>query len=173
MSAARAARLALALAAAALVPGCHRASRGVAHGSQPATAQPGTPVRLDSLEGTIRVVGVDALPMVTLAFDDGRPALTLDGPASLRRATGLRVAVLGERSGSRLAVRRFLVIAANGIPATDGMLVADRDALVLVTADGARHRLVDPPPFLRANAGHRVWLSGPLDHPPVAFGIIE
>jgi hypothetical protein len=169
----RAARLALALVAGA-VAACHRGSSvAAAESPAPVGEKARAPVGTDSLEGIVRVVGVDALPLVTLVPDDASPSVTLDGPASLRRVTGLRIAVFGERSGGRLAVRRFTVLAANGVPATDGVLAADGDALVLVTSDGTRHRLVNPPPLLRSSIGHRAWVSGALDRELVAYGIIE
>jgi len=185
----RAARLALALAVGA-VAACHSGSRAAATElpapvAGEARAPAGTdarapfgtdaraPVGTDSLEGIVRVVGIDALPVVTLVPDDASRSVTLDGPPSLRRVAGLRIAVVGERSGARLAVRRFTVLAANGVPATDGVLAADGDALVLVTSDGTRHRLVNPPPLLRSSVGHRAWVSGALDRAPVAYGIIE
>jgi len=177
----RAARLALALAVGA-VAACHSGSRVAAAESPPpvggearapAAQDAGAPVGTDSLEGIVRVVGVDALPVVTLVPDDASRSVTLDGPPSLRRVAGLRIAVVGERSGARLAVRRFTVLAANGVPATDGVLAADGDALVLVTSDGTRHRLVNPPPLLRSSVGHRAWVSGALDRELVAYGIID
>jgi hypothetical protein len=178
----RAARLALVLAVVAATA-CHSGS-SVAAAESPAPVAAGetrapagtdarAPIGTDSLEGIVRVVGVDALPLVTLVPDDASPSVTLDGPTSLRRVTGLRIAVVGERSGARLAVRRFTVLAANGVPATDGVLAADGDALVLVTSDGTRHRLVNPPPLLRSSIGHRAWVSGALDRELVAYGIIE
>ena len=177
-----AARLACAAAACALAAACHHASRGTAAQPRRAAGGPASAsaandanavARTDSLDGVVRVVGVDALPQVVLVLDDASPSVTLDGPASLRRVAGLRIAVIGDRSGSRFTVRRFVVLAANGVPATDGMLAADAEGLVLVTADGTRHRLVNPPPLLRASVGHRAWVSGPLDREPVAFGVIE
>jgi hypothetical protein len=121
----------------------------------------------------VRLVGVDADPQVTLAFDDGRASVALVGASTLRRVDGLRVVVIGSRRGTQLVVGRFTVVAANGLPATDGVLTADGDALTLVTSDGMRHQLVNPSPALRAAAGHRVWVSGPLDRAAVAYGIIE
>jgi hypothetical protein len=153
---------------------CQRAVHGA--GAESRATVPGSaraPAPTDSLEGIVRVVGVEAFPQIVLALDSASPAVSLDGPASLRRVAGLRVAVVGERSGARLAVRRFIVLAANGVPATDGMLVADGDALLLVTSDGTRHRLVNPPPLLRSSIGHRAWVSGALDRELVAYGIIE
>ena len=179
MRARRAARLAL--AAGALVAACRRAGPGASHqpraasvaGEAPAAAEAASPARTDSLQGIVRVVGVDALPQVVLVLDDASPAVTLDGPASLRRVAGLRIAVLGDRAGARFAVRRFVVLSANGVAATDGLLAADGETLVLVTPDGTRHRLVNPPSLLLTSVGHRAWVSGPLDREPVAFGIIE
>jgi hypothetical protein len=128
---------------------------------------------VDSVKGIVRVVGVDALPQLTLIRDDGSPALTLIGVESLRRVAGLRVAVAGILRGTQLTVSRFHVIAANGVPAIDGTLALRGGALTLETEDGTRHTLVSPSPALRAAVGHRVWISGPLDRPAVAYGIIE
>jgi hypothetical protein len=127
----------------------------------------------DSIVGTVHVVGVEALPKVTLALDGGGEALTLVGPPALKRVDGLRVAVVGRLAGTELGVERFAVVAANGVPATDGRLVADGPVLYLVTSSGERHPLVRPSPNLWAHAGGRVWVSGPLDREPVAYGIIE
>jgi hypothetical protein len=144
---------------------CHQ-TRGAPPGGADAAAA-------DSIVGIVHVVGVEALPRVTLAPDGGGEALTLVGPSALKRVDGLRVAVIGRLAGTELSVERFTVVAANGVPATDGRLVADGAVLYLVTADGARHPLVRPSPNLWAHAGGRVWVSGPLDREPVAYGIIE
>ncbi len=148
---------------------CHQA-RGVPPGQADAEAA-------DSVVGTVHVVGVEALAKVTLVPGTGGKALTLVGPPSLRRVDGLTVAAVGRAAetaaGAELTVERFAVVAANGVPATDGRLVADGAVLYLVTADGARHALVRPSPDLWAHAGGRVWVSGRLDQEPVAYGIIE
>ena len=81
--------------------------------------------------------------------------------------------MIGRLAGTELGVERFVVVAANGVPATDGWLVAEGAVLYLVTADGQRHPLVRPSPNLWAHAGSRAWVSGPLDREPVAYGIIE
>jgi hypothetical protein len=144
---------------------CHHGTGGSAG---QADAEPA-----DSVRGKVQVVGVEALPVITLVPDEGRRALTLVGPPSLRRVEGLTVVVLGRLLGSKLMVKQFTVVAANGVPATDGRLVAEGAALYLETAHRVRHRLVQPSPRLWAEAGKRVWVSGPLDHEPVAYGIIE
>ena len=159
------ARVALLLALAAAAAGCHRG------GAQAAVLRANSASESDT--GIVRVVGVEAAASVVLELDGGRPSLTLDGPAALRRVDGLRISVTGERAGARLTVRSFAVLSANGVAAVDGMLAKDGDATVLVTLDGVRHRLVNPPPLLRENAGHRAWVSGPLDREVVAFGIIQ
>jgi hypothetical protein len=169
-------RPAIVLAAVVVVCACHRASGGSGDAGGAGTAaaeQPVASAPADSLQGMVRIVGLDAAPQVTLALDDGSPAVTLVGTPSLRKLAGLRVAVVGVRAGRQLTVSRFVVISANGIPATDGMLAADGGVITLVTADGSRHPLVSPSPALRAAVGHRVWISGPLSSAAVAYGVIE
>ncbi len=127
----------------------------------------------DSVVGHLRVVGSQPFPRVVLMPDPGALPLTLIGPPTLRRVDGLEVSVVGRVAGSNLTVTRFAVVAANGAPAVDGRLVADGDTLYVVTADGARRALVNPSPNLRAHVGHRAWVSGSLDHEPIAYGLIE
>lgn len=158
--------LAIALIGGVIACGCHRASQGSEDKTTDASAA-------DSLQGIVAIAGVDALPQTMLTFEDGKPAVSLVGASALRSIAGLRVAVIGRRSGTQFTVRQFMVVAANGVPAIDGMLVADGDALTLVTADGKRLRLVSPSPALRGAVGHRVWVSGPLNRAPVAYGVIE
>jgi len=162
----RGARVAAMLALATTAFACYHASGGAARDVPPV-------VVVDSLQGIVRVVGVEAFPQAVLVLGDSSPPITLDGPPALRRVAGLRVAVVGERVGARFTVSRFVVVAANGLPAIDGIVVASGDVLTLVTADGKRFPLVNPSPVLRASIGHRVWISGPLDHEAVAYGIIE
>ncbi len=127
----------------------------------------------DSVRGRVQIVGVAAAPKVTLVPANGGSVLTLTGPASLRNLDGLGVSVVGWRKGAELRVRRFTVVTANGLAATDGRLVADGRTLYLETTDHARHPLVAPSPRLWEHVGGRVWVSGPLDHEAVAYGIIE
>jgi hypothetical protein len=162
--AARGRRLAVACLAVASLSAC--GGRGVARGA-PLVIAPN-----DSLEGIVRVVGVEAMPETVLATDDGSPALRLVGPDALRRVAGLRVAVIGLRDNPSFFVWRFTVVAANGVAASDGLLVARGDSLVLITERGTLP-VRAPSPGLRAALRHRVWVSGPLDAPTVAYGIIE
>ena len=129
----------------------------------------------DSVRGQIQVVGPDPASSVVLRPAGGGAAVPVVGPAVilLRRVDGLGVDAVGTRSADGLVVDRFRVVTANGLPATDGRLTARGDTLMVVTADGRAHTLVDPSPVLRAHVGARVWISGSLDREPVAYGLIE
>lgn len=146
-----------------VVIGCHQAGVPAAR----------VDAKADSVVGKVQVVGVDPFPQVILVRDGKSKTLTLIGSPALGRLNGLRIAAVGRAADSRLTVARFTVLEANGVPATDGRLIADTAALYLQTSDGVRHRLVSPSPRLRARAGSRVWVSGPLDREPVAYGFIE
>jgi hypothetical protein len=136
-------------------------------------AAAGGDVSADSLAGKVQVVGVQASPRIVLVRDGGAGTLTLVGPPSLANVAGLRVGAVGRIEGAKLSVSRFTVLEANGVPATDGRLLVQGDDLYLETADGTRHRLVQPSPKLRSQVGRRVWVAGPLDREPVAYGFIE
>jgi hypothetical protein len=129
----------------------------------------------DSLRGHVQVVGVAEQPTVTLVPEGATKAILLNGPVLplLARVDGLVVDIIGTRGGREMVVTRFTVVAANGLPATDGRLQSRGDTLFLVTAGGAAHPLVRPSPVLRSHVGGRVWVSGRLDREPVAYGIIQ
>jgi hypothetical protein len=127
----------------------------------------------DTIVGTVRVVGVAAVPSIVLVPDHGGATVRLSGSPSLGRVSGLRILAVGRALGPQFSVAHFAVVGANGVAATDGRLAADGNTLYLATANGVRHRLVSPSPALWAHVGDRVWVSGPLDHEPVAYGIIE
>jgi len=92
---------------------------------------------------------------------------------ALMRLAGVEVWVRGTSQEGQLMVSQLSVRSVNGVPAVDGMLASDGDALMLVTADGARHRLVTPPSALRSHVGARVWIAGPLNREPTTFGVIQ
>jgi hypothetical protein len=160
--------LAVAAALGLAVAACHHRNREAASAGREAD-----PEMADTLEGRVHVGGVQPFPKVTLVTDSGGRAVALVGPEALARVAGLRVAVTGTSSGTQFTVKRFRVVAANGVPATDGRLVADGDSLALVTEDGARHPLGRPSPGLWEHVGRRVWIAGPLDGEPVSYGVIE
>jgi hypothetical protein len=155
----------LTLAAACLVA-CHGPRAGSAN-------DPARAVQGDTVIGTVQLVGTDPFPRtVILPANSGVP-LRLLGPPTLQRVNGLEVQVVGQRAGDQLTVQSFIVVSANGQPATDGRLVIEAGTLYLVTEDGLRHALVNPSPNLRSRVGQRVWVSGPLDREPIAYGFIE
>jgi hypothetical protein len=133
-------------------------------------------VQSASVYGRIQLQATEPLlTIVVLPTDDPRHPVLLDGPlmTQLRHVDGLGVELKGDRHDRFLTVRAFTVVSANGVPATDGRLIAAGDTLVLITAGGVRHPLVRPPPALRAEVGGRIWVSGPIDREPVAYGLID
>jgi hypothetical protein len=158
-------RLALAAGTAMALMACATASRG---GPPAASA-----VQPDTEIGTIQVTGTEPFPRLILRPENGDLPLRLIGPPVLQRVDGLQIQIAGKRAGDQFTVKSFLVVGANGQPATDGTLVQDGGTLYIVTEDGTRHPLVHPSPNLRAHVGGRVWVSGPLDQPPIAYGIIQ
>lgn len=158
-----------------LLVGCASA----AHSTGPSAA----PAQTDTFIGTVQLAGPDSSASVSLLPTSangetyGLP-IKLAGPPSLRSVSGLLVRVVGtqahdKRWPDRVTVLRFTVIAAKGQPATDGTLADDAGALYLVTVDGRWHVLGHPPAELHAHVGARVWIAGPLDREPLAFGVIE
>lgn len=158
-----------------LVLSCALAAVACARGNAPGAASqavPGAVVQADTLRGTIEVVGSE--PGTALALLDGHGgAVSLQGPRPLLdRLAGLEVMVEGSRMGPRdFRVARVTVRASGGVAAVDGVVAREGGRWVLVTADGRRL----PAPHLPeqvARPGLRVWLAGPLDQPPVSFGVI-
>jgi hypothetical protein len=103
--------------------------------------------------------------------------------ALLRRVVGLEVQVEGRRTGERDAtssprgagvfdVDRFVVRAADGIAAHDGVVRIEREMYWLALQDGRKLASPNLPVALRTKPGARVFLAGPLDRPPASYGII-
>jgi hypothetical protein len=129
----------------------------------------------DTIRGIVAVVGTEHDKRV-IVRPSGERAITLSGTDAMLvgRAAGAEVWVAGTRGDrNTLEVSQFAVRTVDGIPALDGMLVADGDRLVLVTPDGKRHVIAHVPDALRQHVGGRVWISGNLDQGPVAYGIIR
>jgi hypothetical protein len=134
-----------------------------------ARAQPSAPA--DSLRGRVELIGSE--PVVLLTRTASSVVLTGGLSPVVARVGRTEVTVWGAAAGDGLfRVDRFVVRAANGEAAEDGELARDGSGFLLLTADG--RRLVVPylPAELRDRVGWRIWLAGPLDRPPVAFGVI-
>jgi hypothetical protein len=155
----------LALALACTIA-CHTTRAG-------STADPARAVQSDTIIGTIQIVGSDPFPRTVILPAYSGISLRLVGPPALQHVNGLGVQIVGQRAGDQFTVKSFTVVSANGQPATDGRLLKDGDTLYIVTEDGVRHALVSPSPNLRSRVGQRVWVSGPLDREPIAYGFIE
>lgn len=148
----------------------------------------GVAVVVDTLRGTLAIVGSEPLTEVVLRPAAGGTEVVLQGDAvpELRRVAGLEVWVAGSDAGPAAAsaavaapgarafrVERFEVRAADGVPAVDGILVVVDDVAYLRVAGGAEHRIAHLPAALRGKVGARIWLSGRLDGNIEAFGVIR
>jgi hypothetical protein len=141
------------------------------------------PVNTDTIIGVVQLTGTDSTAPINLMPSSpsgdtfGMPIKLVASP-SLRSVNGLRVRLVGTQASDRrwpdrVTVLGFEVIGLKAQPAIDGTLVEDAGALYIVPADGRRRALPQAPPDLRAHVGARVWMAGPLDREPIAYGIIE
>lgn len=145
------------------------------------TPRGGTAAAADTLSGTVAVVGAVPATRVVLRPAGGGADVELVGAQrdALARVAGAEVRVAGRPAratagaGRALDVVSFAVTAVDGQPAVDGRLEREDGGLVVVTADGRRIRLVQPPAALQDWVGARVWVAGPPDREPQAFGLIE
>lgn len=139
-------------------------------------AQPHQLSLADTLRGTIAVVGTDPTAVVSLRTTISDPLLFLAGDEipALRRLHGIDTWIAGRRTGENtFHVLAFEVRAVDGLPAVDGILTAEPAGLSLLTADGQKLLVQQPPPALRELAGARIWVAGPLHLPPAAWGLIQ
>lgn len=130
----------------------------------------------DTVRGVVQLVGSEPGTWVVLESDVG--VFTLHGDRDdLERVLGLEVTVWGEPEDGvhfqAFRVDRFAVRAADGIPATDGVLGIDDAGYYLVTGDGERVPVPHLPADLRGREGDRVWLTGPLHRHPASYGVIR
>jgi hypothetical protein len=128
----------------------------------------------DTLRGLIAVVGSAPMTQVVVT-PPGGGQVALNGMAAgeLGALGGAEVMVRGVRTSPReLVVADYAVRAVDGVAATDGMLIATGDGLVLQARDGTRRTVRNAPAELRALVGTRVWIAGSLER-PVSFGRIR
>jgi len=142
-------------------------------------------VATDSLLGEVAVVGTATDPMLVLRDSAGQAIRLVDGPeAELRAADGLTVWVRGVWSAAAtdasvvglrwMRVVAFTVVASDGIAVHDGILsiAANGSAALRV---GAQERPITAvlPAALRAAHGARIYWGGPLDAPPLVYGLLR
>lgn len=158
----------LAVACADRAPATADTQKTAAAAPAAATAAPAG----DSLRGILGVRGKDSLPDLILQTAADTLVLRSADIETLRRVIGFDVVVRGNRAGASFDVTSFVVRALDGERATDGTLDVDHGVFFVRTADGARVNISTIPSPLRGEIGSRVYLVGPLDRMPSAFGII-
>ena len=137
-------------------------------------SQTTTPAAADTLRGIISVNGTDRDHHTMIAPSAGRRA-EITGPLAviIGRTAGADVWVSGRATGTSLAADRFVVRTVDGAPAIDGTLKLDGTALYIVTADGARNRILNPPPAFQGRDGARVWITGDPARAVASYGFID
>ena len=70
------------------------------------------------------------------------------------------------------AVHEFLVLAVGGRPALDGVVEKDEDRYYLRLATGDAFLLDEGPSGFEPYIGERIWVTGSVEDPPLAFGVI-
>lgn len=185
--AARVLRVAVGLATAgSLFASCARRDRTPT--SDPRMADDITIATPDTARGIVRRVGADPLSRLALLPVPPRtvPPLALSGAmaAELLAADGLEVMVTGSLTtdisrdvspgGAHVfAVQRYVVRAADGIEAHDGLLVSQNGRWYLETALDTKVPIVSLPAALASKAGARIFLVGPLSKAPQSFGVLR
>ncbi len=142
----------------------------------------------DTARGIVRRVGADPLSRLALLPVPPRtaPPIALSGvmATELQAAEGLEVMVSGRLTpeisrevspgGARVfAVQRYVVRAADGMEAHDGVLVSQSGRWYLESAPGVRAPIVGLPTALASQTGARIFLVGPLTKAAPSFGVLR
>jgi hypothetical protein len=147
---------------------------------QPSSSAAGGPPPPDTLRGLVVVVRTADQPAVLLRPTGSAEVIPLNGSAvaALRDLEGFEVRVAGmihtvhaERSLADVA--DFRVLAVEGQPVRDGRLSLRGDSLFVTDSAGTASPIVSPSPILRHDIDRRVWIAGPIDKPPTAFGVVH
>lgn len=138
-------------------------ARGVAANSVPTS---------DSLRGILGVRGSDSMPDLVLEAVGDTVLLRSAETETLRRVIGFEIVIRGTRAAKNFDVASFVARAFDDEPVTDGTLDVANGVFFVRTADGQRADISRIPGPLRGEIGSRVYLVGPLDRMPSAFGII-
>ena len=136
--------------------------------SFPAVITP-TPTPLQSLVGTVDLLRGG----VFLTQADASIRLIGSDADALHSLAGAEVEVRGTNEANVVfVVSSFSVRVVGGQPAADGILEQTPAGYGLLRADNSLHIIVDPPAQLIQYVGERVWIAGPVNQSPVAFGVI-
>jgi hypothetical protein len=126
----------------------------------------------DTLRGVVDVVGAEPATSIVLRTAAGDVGITGERRL-LAQLAGVEVTLQGSAGGARQFEAVLVhVRAVDGVSAIDGVLERDGAGFVLRTADGSRLALPHLPSALTGRAGTRIWLAGPLDRAPAAYGVI-
>lgn len=155
---------------------------------RPAVVESSKPSAKDTARGIVRRYGAEPLTRLGLATGDSPDAeiLALSGEqmSELAAAQGLEVMVSGQRTSERafdvapggaivFQVQWFVVRAADGVEARDGVLVEVHGQPFLETAPEVREPIVGLPAVLASQMGARIFLVGPRGSAPHAFGVLR
>jgi hypothetical protein len=125
--------------------------------------------RGDSLRGVLVFQGTEPARQVVLRTADATVALSGMATTGMSRLVGKEVVVHGVKVTPRdIVVADYVVRAADGVPALDGVLDAEG---ALRLTDGGGLRRVSVPSTLRPYVGARVWIAL-RDGVAVNYGII-
>jgi hypothetical protein len=156
------------------LPACHR--------STPSHADDVDASAADTVRGTLALLGNEPMSELRIIPVGGGAPLVLAGRQSalLRGLARLDVMVAGRMTSKRGAaggagvftVDSFVVRAADGMPAHDGIIAEHAGRFYLVVSGGTRMPADHLPGMLRGKVGARVFLTGPLDRAPASYGVI-
>ncbi|WP_337172255.1 hypothetical protein [Gemmatimonas aurantiaca] len=125
--------------------------------------------RSDSLRGVLAYQGKEPARQVVLQTPEATVTLSGMATSGMSRLVGKEVVIHGLKVTPRdIVVSDYVVRAADGVPAVDGVLDAEG---VLRLTDGSGVRRVPVPQALRPFAGARVWIAL-RDGVPVNYGVI-
>lgn len=141
----------------------------------------------DTVRGVVAVTGADPAWRLTLttaagdAYDVTSAGGTATPLAELRAADHLEVTLLGneapgagELPGARgFVMTSFLVRAADGADAQDGILIREPAGYALRLMDGTALPIATLPRPLEGQVGARIFWVGATDVPPAAYGVLR
>ena len=167
------------LAACIAAIACRTGNQGVDEGDIPVQAT------VDTVRGVLSSVGSEPSTELVIAQATGTRLVVTGGQVARLKSLGkVEVMLSGRYPGLRSVTAapgglrafeadRFVVRAADGIAAYDGVIVKEGDKYFLIAASGRRWPADHLPELLRGLVGSRVFLAGPLDRDPAAYGVIS
>lgn len=122
----------------------------------------------------VGIVALDDDGALSLRIDDRLIRLVGGDAEPLRNVIGAEVEIRGTNDvDAGFNVTQFAMRRVEGRPARDGYLEFNDDGYALRQLDGSYTALIDPPAELIEMVGHRVWVAGPSDARPEAFGLLR